>query len=77
MGFLSVNISALVLAVKTYYLDSMFSASFGFRMFEFELKLPLIDEKAGVLKDYARSDYFKKVQCSTLGASGQHSRLSV
>lgn len=50
MGFLSVNISALILAVKTYYLGSMFSASFRFRMFEFKLKLPLIDEKAGVLK---------------------------
>lgn len=50
MGFLSINISTLVLAIKTYYLDSMFSASFGFGMLEFSLKYYFVIRKQGRLK---------------------------
>lgn len=50
MGFLSINISTLVLAIKTYYLDSMFSASFGFGMFELSLKYYFVIRKQGRLK---------------------------
>lgn len=62
VGFLFINVSMLVLARRTYYFNTMFSASYGFEVFKFSWKYYFVFRNQESLKTMLAVNISKRLR---------------